>query len=502
MVAVASVAEIGANLALMAVAPRSADAPTWWRSRQDSILVALLAVVLSVLVGLAMVKLGTVQRELKAILIMVAGAAMVAAALRPQFGLAMLLALTPFEYHFSGTGTDEVLIVAIALVLMWRIAWNALPTWVAIGGVALALGSFAAAIGAVDQGSALWGAVRWLGVILIMFAAFNVLRERRDASRRMIDIFTVSAVVVVVFALAQKVGVDVLVGAPYLSGQPDSFFGYYTVYAGYVAIAATLATGELLIALGAHHGRRSALYGVALLVILVGVAISTSRGGLLALGGGWLLLLAFNVRRGPVFVRGIVILAVFAGAAYLATPHATVVKFEQRLANSGGATRGEDQTRFALQKAGEQALSGHPFGLGYENFPFYLRAHVRSDQIQKAFDHAHETPVQIGLDGGWLGLFGFLLLWGCPIGLVIARRGGSSSTVRASACAAALGGFMAQGLFDYLFYEIAFLMFFLTLVWGAAHALSVDRERDREGIHDEERAREGGPGRLTSSAPA
>ncbi len=449
--------------------------PRWWRSRQDSIFVALLAVVLSALVGLAMAKLGTVQRELKAILIVVAGLAMVMAALRPQFGLAMLLALTPFEYHFSGTGTDEVLIVAIALVLMWRIAWRALPPWVAFGGVALTLGGFAAAIGAVDQTTALWGAVRWLAVILIMFASFNVLRERRDAARRMIDIFTVSAVVVVGFALAQRVGVYVLVGAPYLSGQPDSFFGYYTVYAGYVAIAAVLATGELLIALSAHHARRAALYGCALLVTLVGIAISTSRGGLLALGGGWLLLLAFNLRRGPVFVRGVVILAVFAGAAYLATPHSTVVKFEQRVVASAGATRGEDQTRFALQKAGEHALARYPFGLGYGNFPFYLRAQVHSVQIQKAFDHAHETPVQIGLDGGWLGLLGFLILWGCPIALVIARRGGGSSAVRASACAAALGGFMAQGLFDYLFYEIAFLMFFVVLVWGTVHALSVDK---------------------------
>jgi hypothetical protein len=447
---------------------------TWWRSKQESILVALLAVVLSMIVGLAMVKLGTVQRELKAILIVVAGLAMVMAALRPQLGLAMLLALMPFEYHFSGTGTDEVLIVAIALVLMWRIVWRALPQWVALGGVALVLGSFAAAVGAVDPGSALWGAVRWLGAILIMFAAFNVLRRRRDASRRMVDIFTVSAVVVVAFAFAQKVGVYVLVGAPYLSGQPDSFFGYYTVYAGYVGIAATLATGELLIALTEHRVRRAALYGVALLAILVGVAISTSRGGLLALGGGWLLLLAFNVRRGPGFVRGALILAIFALAAYFATPHSTVVKFEQRLTIAAGSTRGEDQTRFALQKAGEQALEGHPFGLGYGNFPFYLRAHVRSAQIQMAFDHAHETPVQVGLDSGWIGLLGFLTLWGFPIGLVIARRGRGSSAVRASACAAALGGFMAQGLFDYLFYEIAFLMFFVTLVWGAAHALSVD----------------------------
>jgi O-antigen ligase len=458
----------------MAASPRIAG-PAGWRSKQDSILVGALAVVLSVLVGIAMVKLGTVQRELKAILIVVAGLAMVAAALRPQFGLAMLLALIPFEYHFSGTGTDEVLIVAFALVLMWRIAWRALPPWIATGGVALVLGSFAAAIGAVDRTSALWGAVRWLSVILIMFAAFNVLRERGDASRRMIDIFTGSAVVVVGFAFAQKVGVYLLVGAPYVPGQPDSFFGYYTVYAGYVAIAAVLATGELLIALTEHRGRRISLYGVALLVILVGVAISTSRGGLLSLGGGWLLLLAFNIRRGPVFVRGLVILVIFAGAAYLAAPPSTVSKFEQRIVASKGTISGEDKTRFALQKAGEQALREYPFGLGYENFPFYLRGHVRSMQIQMVFDHAHETPVQIGLDAGWLGLLGFLILWGCPIGLVIARRGGGTSAVRASACAAALGGFMAQGLFDYLFYEIAFLLFFVTLVWGAAHALSVDR---------------------------
>lgn len=457
----------------MAASPRFAS--TTWRSNHYSIVVGALAVILSALVGLGMVKLGTVQRELKAILIVVAGLAMVIAALRPQFGLAMLLALIPFEYHFSGTGTDEVLVVAFALVLMWRIAWRALPPWVAVGGVALVLGSFAAAIGAVDRTSALWGGVRWLSAILIMFAAFNVLRERGDASRRMIDIFTVSALVVVGFAFAQKVGVYLLVGTPFVPGQPDSFFGYYTVYAGYVAIAAILATGELLIALTERRGRRTALYGIALLVILLGVVISTSRGGLLALGGGWLLLLAFNVRRGPVFVRGLLILAIFAGAAYVAAPPSTVAKFEQRITASEGTVSGEDKTRFALQKAGEQALKEYPFGLGYDNFPFYLRAHVRSAEIKMVFDHAHETPVQIGLDAGWLGLLGFLMLWGGPIVMVVTRRGVDSYAVRASACAAALGGFMAQGLFDYLFYEIAFLIFFVTLVWGTAHALSVSR---------------------------
>jgi len=133
-----------------------------------------------------------------------------------------------------------------------------------------------------------------------------------------------------------------------------------------------------------------------------------------------------------------------------------------------------DRTRFGLQKAGEQALAKYPFGIGYNNFAVYLRGHTRSVNIRRTFFHAGNTPVQVGLDAGWLGLAGFLILWGWPIGLVIARGSGGFSTVRASACAAALGGFMAQGLFDYLFYEIAFLAFFTVLVWGTWHALSVD----------------------------
>jgi hypothetical protein len=138
------------------------------------------------------------------------------------------------------------------------------------------------------------------------------------------------------------------------------------------------------------------------------------------------------------------------------------------------STGASDKTRFALQEAGKHALASDPFGIGYNNFAVYLRGHIRSVNIRQTFAHAASTPVQIGLDAGWLGLAGFLILWAWPIGLVIARGTGGFSAVRASACAAALGGFMAQGLFDYLLYEIAFLAFFATLVWGTWHALSVD----------------------------
>lgn len=443
-----------------------------WRSRRSTLLVAVAAIVLSTVLGLAMVKLGSVQRELKALLIIAAGVAMVVAALRADLGLTMLLVLVPFEFHFSGTGTGEVLLVSMALVLAWRVRLSLVPAWASVGGFALVLGSFIAAIGAQDQTTALWGGVRWFAGIIVMFAAIEVFRDRQDASRRMVDIFTGSAVVVVVFAFTQKAGIHLIVGAPFIADHPSSFFSYYTNYAGYAAMAATLATGELLIALSERRPMRTAVYGGALVFLLSGLAIAGSRGGLLALGAGWLLLLILNVRRGSVLIQAAAILVVFLAAAYIATPRSAVTTLEQRLATPLGS-QVEDKQRFAVQKAGEHALGQYPGGIGYGNAHFYLQSHVHSLYVNQAFTHAQETFVQIGLDAGWLGLGGFLMLFLWPIGLVLKRGESDSSVIRASAFAAALGGFMAQGLYDYLFYEVAFIVFLLAMVWGTIHSLAV-----------------------------
>lgn len=458
-----------AKLAAMAAGGRVTEN---LRTKHSTALTVLVALALSAAAGLLIGRLGSVQRELKAVLIMLAIAVLVVAALRPRVGLAMLMVLAPFEYHFSGTGTDEVLFVAMAVVLSWRIEWRAVPSWAAIGGTALVLGSFAAVAGAHDRTVAAWGAVRWLAVIAIMFAAFRLLREQRGASRRMADIFVGAGVVVVLFAFAQKAGITLLVGAPYTSGRPNSFFSYYTNYAGYGAMVAIVASGELLAAITARQARRASLYAGALVFILAGIAISLSRGGLLAIAAGWLILLILNVRRVRLVLQAIAILAIFVVVGYLATPSSTVSKLEQRLAAPAGSLS-EDKERFAAQEAGARALAGHPFGLGYANFSFYFRAHRRGATVHEAFAHAQNTPLQVGLDAGWVGLAGFLVLFGVPLLAVLGHSRGGPSTIRASAFAAALGGFMAQGLFDYLFYEIVFLLIYVALVWGTMHALSV-----------------------------
>ncbi len=457
----------------MATPPRIRLPGNVGRLDRSALLVALLAILMAAATGLATAKLGSLQHQLKALIIVTAGVAMVVAALRPDYGLIILIALTPFEFGFFGTNSDQVLLYALALTMMWRIRARAIPSWAAIGGLALVMGSFIASIGAHSRSAALEGAVDWLSAILILFVALTVLRERRDASRRMIDIFTGSAVIVVTFAFLQKAGIDAIVGAPFEAGLPNSFFAYYTVYAGYVAMAATLATGEILISLDQRNAMRAATYGLALVFLLTGIAVSTSRGGIVAIASGWLLLLVLNARRGPVLARALVILAIFAGAAYIATPSSTIATIEQRIALSNGS-QGEDKERFALQAAGKQALERYPFGLGFGNFSYYLSTNVRNSNIHQPFFHAHETPIQIGLDSGWLGLAGFLTLLASPILLVFARKGRGFHTIRASAFAAALGGLMAQGLYDYLFYDPAFFVFFVAMVWGAAHSLSTN----------------------------
>jgi O-antigen ligase len=445
------------------------------RLPRSTLVTTAVIILLAAMTGLATAKLGSLQHQLKALLIVVAGLTMAVAALRPELGLVILLALSPFEFPFYGTNSNQLLLLSLALVLAWRIRTRAIPAWAAVGGLALLAGSLIADLGAHNQAVALEGTLNWLSAIVVLFVAFSVLRQRQDASRRLVDIFIGSSVIVVAFGFLQKAGVHAIVGPPFNVGHPNSFFSYYTVYAGYLAMAATLATGEILVALDERRIVRAGTLAAVLMLMLAGLTAATSRGGLLALAGGWLLLLVLNVRRGSVLSRMIVVLAIFAVAGYAVTPHSTLVTIERRFATSNGAL-GEDKTRFALQRAGEQALVTHPFGLGYGNFRYYLSSNVRSSNIHQPFFHAQETPVQIGLDAGWIGLVGFVALFAWPILLVFRHPQGGPSAVRASAFAAALGGFMAQGLYDYVLWDLPFVIFFLAMIWGVEHSLLVDRQ--------------------------
>ena len=64
--------------------------------------------------------------------------------------------------------------------------------------------------------------------------------------------------------------------------------------------------------------------------LLLGVAVSASRGGILSLAAGWALLVAFTVRRICLMLRALALLAVLAVAGFAATPSQTRVRVLNR----------------------------------------------------------------------------------------------------------------------------------------------------------------------------
>jgi hypothetical protein len=185
----------------------------------------------------------------------------------------------------------------------------------------------------------------------------------------------------------------------------------------------------------------------------------------LALGAGWVALLVLSVPRGSLALRAALLLAVFAATAYVATPRETRTSFAARFQRPAG-TQIEDQQRFALQRAGIEALKVHPLGLGYDNFRFYQQG-ARSRFVKQGFFHSHLTPAQVGLDAGWLGLAGFATLCLSPFALAFRALARRTATARGLAFVAGMAAFLGQSLFDYQFFEIAFLIVICVLVWGA-----------------------------------
>jgi hypothetical protein len=427
---------------------------------------ALLSALLAALLGVVLYKLGSPQHQLKAGLGVLAIVVLAAVALRPALGLGIVVAAMPFEFTVQHAGTNEVLIFSAAAVLMWRIRTRDVPWWVGLGSFALVIGSLLTVVAARNQGSALWGGIRWLGVLILLGAAFSVFRDRPDANRRLMDIITCSAVVVVGFAYLQRAGIYTIVGPPYVPGLVDSTFGYYTVYGGFVGMAAVLATGEALHSFANQERTRGFAYGVALVIILLGVAASLSRGALLCVGAGWVVLLVLSLRRASVVARAIALIAIFIVVGYIATPAQTRTEFLNRFSGPIGQQT-EDQQRFALQATGRHALAHNPLGLGYGNFSYYLEGHPALGTGTAVFFHSHQLPTQIGLDAGWLGLAGFLILFAGA--LISAIRAAGHGGIRNTAFAAALCGLMAQGLFDYLFYEISMVALWVALLFGATH---------------------------------
>jgi hypothetical protein len=436
-------------------------------------------VVFASMVGVELVRLTTLQRQLKATLLGTAVLAMGAVVVYPVLAFPTILGLAPFEFpmRLAGrhAGTNEVLALCLAAVVLPRLRRRELPGWAFAGFGLLVFGSFVSIFWAADQSQALWGTVRWLAVGIVALGGFQLLRDRPDASRRAADIIGITAIAVAGFALLQKQGIYWIVGRPYLADRVDSSFGYYTDYAAFMMVALLVALGSALDAVRRHESGRLVLHATTVLFAGVGLGVSLSRGAALGAAVGVTAMVALSLRSPRRAFALVAALAVSATAIWFAVPSSTRTEFSQRLSQPLGST-GSDQEHLALARIGEHALATHPFGLGYGNFAGYMSS-TSGPVSGLTFFHSHRLPVQIGLDAGWLGLAGFVLLVFCPLAGAVRAAGLGRLEPIAAGYAAALVAVLAQGWFDYVFWELSLPIVFSTLVWGTWHSLAGRGER-------------------------
>jgi hypothetical protein len=205
-----------------------------------------------------------------------------------------------------------------------------------------------------------------------------------------------------------------------------------------------------------------------------GAMISLSRGAVLLLGVGVVVILLVRVRTFGTLVGSGLAMVSACFLAYVLTPTAIREELLQRFAQDQGG----DYARSWLQQAGLRILLENPWGIGFGNFrEFATNGGAMAGRLILA--HSHSLYIQIGLDYGWLGWAGFLTLvvYAVTRGLLRARI--AECVGYSAGFVAALCGFMAQAVHDYFFFETASLVAFAVLVLGSlAPALTGDCRSD------------------------
>lgn len=373
------------------------------------------------------------------------------------------------------TSPNDIVLFVSAGLLLPRARLKGLSRSVKIGFLAFVLGGGLAAASAASPRIAAWGAARWLAAGIIAAAAFRTLSQRRGGARVVAAAFVGLGAVASLLAVAQRLGLTFFVHGAYTPGRYNSVFGYYTDFAGFAALGIII--GFALLS-DSRPGRVMSPWIVVGTVLNgVGLLLSLSRGGVLSVAAGGLFLVWMRLGDVRQTVRLVLAGLVIVGAVWFLVPKATVSTLIARVDNSS-LSSGSDTERFNLQQIGKTTLVSHPFGLGYGNFRDWLVSQYGSHTglFSIALFHCHELFLQIGLDAGWVGLAGFLLAFGSAIAFSVRYR---HLAPDALPFAAALVGFGAQGLFDYVLFETGMVACVVVLLLGLEVARSNSAGKDQ-----------------------
>jgi O-antigen ligase len=232
-------------------------------------------------------------------------------------------------------------------------------------------------------------------------------------------------------------------GGELTGARAASAFADPNYYAALLVLALLPALGLVL-----ADARRYAYLAAACAMVFAGIALSLSRGGLIAAIGGGLLLLAWRRARWiAVGLASLFIVLTFAGAnPIVESDQFTVV--QKRLSTLSGPGLEERNRRPEIWAVAREVAAEHPFtGVGVNQFVDEARRRGLTEN-GAPLENAHSVVFSLAAETGIFGLFAFLFFLG-QLALRAVKALGTSDKLRyglALGCAAAVLGFFLQGL--------------------------------------------------------
>ena len=233
--------------------------------------------------------------------------------------------------------------------------------------------------------------------------------------------------------------------------RAHGFFSIYMTLAGVLSLVA-LATLPRLLSPGAARRRLGAPW----LVMLWGLIVTYTRGAWIGFAGG-VLTVAATVRRGRwVLVGGLLLLA----ASALVAPY----ELRHRFLSMADPEEAGVRERIYMWESGLAMWRERPIlGVGPGGVKREYVKYAREEAVKKRTGHVHNTPLQILVERGVLGLAAWLWLWLAFYAHAIRRlrRLPADATVDRALVVggiAAITGFLIGGLSEYNFGDAEVVM--------------------------------------------
>ena len=386
-----------------------------------------------------------------------AAVAAVAAVTRPLVILYLAVALVPLELvelplgAVGVTATEALFALAGIGWAVGRIAQGRAPVVRTRLNAPIAL-MLAAVVPGIAIAAETFPVVRILVMWTIFALAFQLVVDdgRPETVRRLLGLLAGAGAVVALVAVVRSGG-----RAPELDaatnvavGRAVGAFSDPNILATFLALALPAA---LALAISGRPAQRPLMLG-GFAVIVAGLALSLSRGGMLAAAGALVILLAWRPFRRA---AAAVLILLVALTALNSNPLAGLQQVDtvlERLVSVQDAGGGVFDQRAEMYATTPTIIADHPlFGVGANQFSEVAPSYGIIDPATGfTFEHPHNVALTIAVELGVVGLAA--LLWAAAVLMALLWRACVRAPVdraAAIAVAAAFGALAVQGLVDY-----------------------------------------------------